>query len=151
MAPGTAGQAGLVPDLGIREFWQLDPLGMLPAPVVGYRLRGAIYERIPASPSGGVPSDVLGVELFVDGDNLRFRDRKTDKVMPDHSQARRAQRAAEAARRAAEEEWERKVVARRAAEAARHDAEERLRRMASARRKAERRVAELEQQLRQKP
>ena len=119
---------GLYRDLGIREFWQLDPIGVLPAPVVGYRLCGGDYERIPASSSGGVPSDVLGVELFVDGDNLRFRDPGTGEVLLDLSESNRARRAAEASRQAAEE---------------------RLRRETLARTEAERRVAALEKQLRQ--
>ena len=121
-------------DLGIREFWQLDPIGVLPAPVVGYRLRGGIYERIPTSPFG-VPSDVLGVELFVDGDNLRFRDLVTGEVLLDLAQSNRARRTAEAAHA-------REAVARRTAEA-------RLRNEVLARSEAERRVAELEKQLRQ--
>ena len=93
---------GLYRDLGIREFWQLDPIGVLPAPVVGYRLCGGDYERIPASSSGGVPSDVLGVELFVDGDNLRFRDPRTGEVLPDYSQSRRELEREVGVRKAAE-------------------------------------------------
>ena len=170
-------KSGLYRDLGIREFWQLDPLGILPAPVVGYRLRGGIYERIPASSSGGVPSDVLGVELFVDGDDLRFRDLVTGEVLLGLSQSNRARRTAEAgqrtaeaaqaqeavarqtaeerlrnealARQTAEVALEQESVARRTAEASRHAAEERMRHDALARTEAERRVAELEKQLRQ--
>ena len=93
---------GLYRDLGIHEFWHLDPIGVLPAPVVGYRLRGGIYLRIPTSPSGGVPSDVLGAELFVDGDDLRFRDRETGKVLPDYLQSSRALRREALARTEAE-------------------------------------------------
>ena len=158
-------------DLGIREFWQLDPIGVLPAPVVGYRLRGGIYERIPASSSGGVPSDVLGVELFVDGDNLRFRDLVTGEVLLDLAQSNRARRTAEAAhareavarrtaeaaqhtaeaaQHTAEAAQAREAAARRTAEASRHAAEERMRHDALARTQAERRVAELEKQLRQR-
>ena len=161
---------GLYRDLGIHEFWHLDPIGVLPAPVVGYRLRGGIYVRIPTSPSGGVPSDVLGAELFVDGDDLRFRDRRTGNVLPDYLHSNRARRTAEAAqaqeavarqtaeerlrnealaRQTAEVALEQESVARRTAEASRHAAEARMRHEVLARTEAERRVAELEKQLRQ--
>ena len=56
---------GLYRDLGVREFWIVDPLDKLPDPIVGWRLSDAgIYEEIPTLPSGGRRSDVLGAELF---------------------------------------------------------------------------------------
>lgn len=88
---------GLYRDLGVREFWMVDLLDKLPAPIVGRRLNDAgIYEQIPVSPSGGTPSHVLGAELFLEDELLRFRDLKTGEVVPTYTEFRRLHEATEA-------------------------------------------------------
>ena len=112
---------GLYRDLGVREFWIVDLLDRLPAPIIGRRLNDAgVYEEIPVSPSGGVRSDVLGAELFIENELLRFRDTKTGEFVSTYLESERSRRAAEAE----------------------------ARRAAAAREVAEKRIAELEQRLR---
>ncbi len=80
---------GLYRDLGVPEFWIVDLLDKLPAPIVGRRLNDAgVYEEIPVSPSGGTRSDVLGAELFLEDEVLRFRDLKTGEVVPTYTEFR---------------------------------------------------------------
>lgn len=37
----------LFEDLGVREYWIIDPIGKLAAPIMGHRLRDGRYEPIP--------------------------------------------------------------------------------------------------------
>ncbi len=105
---------GLYRDLGVREFWIVDLLDKLPAPIIGRRLNDAgVYEEIPVSPSGGTRSDVLGAELFLEDEVLRFRDLTTGEVVPTYSEVR-----------------ERELAAREAAEKRIAELEQRLRRSA---------------------
>ena len=105
---------GLYRDLGVREFWIVDLLDKLPAPIIGRRLNDAgFYEEIPVSPSGGTRSDVLGAELFLEDEVLRFRDLTTGEVVPTYSEVR-----------------ERELAAREAAEKRIAELEQRLRRSA---------------------
>ena len=105
---------GLYRDLGVREFWIVDLLDKLPAPIIGRCLNDAgVYEEIPVSPSGGTRSDVLGAELFLEDEVLRFRDLTTGEVVPTYSEVR-----------------ERELAAREAAEKRIAELEERLRRSA---------------------
>ena len=78
---------GLYHDLGVREFWQLDPLRKLPEPMIGYRLDAGVYKPIPVEQSGGRRSEVLGAELFFDGTELRIRSLRTGKDVPHLPQA----------------------------------------------------------------
>ena len=94
---------GLYRDLGIREFWIVDLLDRLPAPIIGRRLNDAgVYEEIPVSPSGGVRSDVLGAELFIEDELLRFRDLNTGQVVPPYVGSMRLREREGAALEAAE-------------------------------------------------
>ena len=105
---------GLYRDLGVREFWIVDLLDKLPAPIIGRRLNDAgVYEEIPVSPSGGTRSDVLGAKLFLEDEVLRFRDLTTGEVVPTYSEVR-----------------ERELAAREAAEKRIAELEQRLRRSA---------------------
>ncbi len=116
---------GLYRDLGVREFWMVDLLDKLPAPIIGRRLTDAgVYEEIPVSPSGGTPSDVLGAELFLEDEVLRFRDLATGEVVPTYLETRQSR------------------------ERERGSAQARIRREVAGREAAERRVAELERRLR---
>ena len=94
---------GLYRDLGVREFWLVDPLGKLSAPLVAWHLSDAgVYERIPTFPSGGCRSEVLGAELFLDDEGLRISDLKTGEVLPTYLEAQRLLEREVAAREAAE-------------------------------------------------
>ncbi len=94
---------GLYRDLGVREFWMVDPLGKLPDPIAGRHLNDAgVYERIPTLPSGGCRSDMLGAELFRDDEGLRIRDLKTGEVLPTYTESQRLLEREAAAREAAE-------------------------------------------------
>ncbi len=64
--------------LGVREYWLHDPHGRhLQPALAGYRLDGSAYVPLPATEMpGGIAmrSDVLGLELHLDGDDLRLFD-----------------------------------------------------------------------------
>ncbi len=65
--------------LGVREYWQYDPTGDYLAPALqGYELRGGEYERLPgrelAAGVVALGSAVLGLELRLDGGDLRLYD-----------------------------------------------------------------------------
>ena len=106
--------------LRVREYFLFDPFEeYLDPSLQGYRLVAGSYEPIPMI-KGGMPSEVLGLELQRDGENLRFFNPETGKLLPSmHELAREVdlvRREAEVARREAE-------VARREAEVARLKAE----------------------------
>ena len=102
---------GLYEDLGVGEFWLLDPIGKLPRAINGWRRdAGGSYAPVPALPGGGGRSAVLGLDLVVHGDGFRFRDPATGELLPDHAETAAALGASEAAR-------QREESARRAAEA----------------------------------
>ena len=111
---------GLYAALGVRELWLFEPFGL---DLAGYSLRDGRYETIRPLPDGGMPSRILGLDVVVEGDELRFRNPATGEVLPNHTQSETRRRQAESAREEAE--------------AARRVAEERAR-------QAERRTAELE-------
>lgn len=67
--------------LGIAEFWLFDPLRPR---LAGFELRGGEYSENAEVPAGGLPSRVLGLDLLVIGGELRCRDPRTGKVIPDH-------------------------------------------------------------------
>ena len=147
--------------LGVTEYWQYDPTGDYLQPVLqGLELVADEYLPIAAGETAdGLPalaSGVLGLELHVTEDGLRFHDPVTGKYLTSHAQAEarataEAARAdAEAARAAAEAEARAAAEVRAAAEAeARAAAEARVAAEAEARATAEARVAELEALLRQ--
>ena len=134
---------GLYRDLGVREFWQLDPLRKLPEPMIGYRLDAGVYKPIPVEQSGGRRSEVLGAELFFDGTELRIRSLRTGKNVPHLQQA--VQRLDQSERQREEERAGRQTAetppTRRGASNGRQTAERQ-------RDQAEQRLAELEAQLR---
>ena len=74
--------------LGVREYWLFDPAGFqLPTPLVGYRLRNGCYQPIEADAAGRLRSDVLGLDLHVRDDELRFRDPATGEDLATYSEA----------------------------------------------------------------
>ena len=74
-------------DLGVREFWQVDPLGRLSAPIAGYRLSKGVYRRIQPSRSGAFRSDVLHAELSYDRKDMRIVDLRTGEPIPPFAEA----------------------------------------------------------------
>jgi len=101
--------------LGVREYWQYDPLGEhLPSRLLGHRLTRSGYVRQPAATALDgtltLRSDTLGLELRAPpGREMRFRDPATGDDLRSHGEEA-AGRLEEAAGRRAE------AVARRAAE-----------------------------------
>ena len=69
-------------DLGVREFWQVDPLGRLPDRITGYRLRGGVYERIAPSRPGVYRSDVLDAEISYERTEMAILDPRTGERIP---------------------------------------------------------------------
>ena len=104
VAAGRGGQApALRTAIGVGEYWIFDPISKLPEPIVGRRLDAAgVYRTVREQPGGGYHSEVLGLDLIVHGDGLRFRDPTTGEILPDHVEAV-AQRDREAAARQAAE------------------------------------------------
>ncbi len=136
--------------LGFGEYFLFQPDRSYPEPrVKGYRLRGGAYERVLPEPGGWYSSPALGVQLRVEGTNLRVRNLRTGKeyawsqeVGPKFDLLRDRAEAEAEARREADRRAE---AADRRAEVADRRAEEE----AEARRAAEVRLKELEARLRQ--
>ena len=88
--------------LGVREYWLFDPAGFeLPAPLAGHRLRAGRYRPIEADAAGRRRSIVLGLDLHVRADELRFRDPATGEDLRTYDEAE-DERSAEKIRAAAE-------------------------------------------------
>ena len=65
-------------ELGVREYWLFDPEGFeLRVPLAGYLLEAGRYQPIEADAAGRLRSEVLGLDLHVRDDELRFRDPAT--------------------------------------------------------------------------
>lgn len=69
-------------DLGIREFWQVDPMGRTPNPICGYRLSRGDYRPIRPNASGAFRSTVLNAEFTYDREVMRIVDLRTGKHIP---------------------------------------------------------------------
>ena len=86
--------------LGVREYWLHDPHGRhLQPALAGYRLEGSAYVPLPATETpGGIAmrSDVLGLELHLDGDDLRLFDPVSAEPLPNFAESEAGRRAAEA-------------------------------------------------------
>ena len=81
--------------LGLREYWLFDPEGFeLSVPLAGYRLQAGRYRPIKADAAGRLRSEVLGLDLYVRADKLRFRDPVTGEDLRTYDEAE-DQRAAE--------------------------------------------------------
>ena len=123
---------GVYAFLEVREYWQYDPTGdYLKPPLKGFRLVGENYELLPASIAEGgklvVHSEVLGLDVRLENDQLRFYDPVTGQKLLSYQEVEQA---------------------RQQAEQAHQEAEERLRQETAARLALEARLAELEAQLR---
>lgn len=139
-------KSSLYSSLGVREYILFDPRReYLEEPLIGFRLEGREYTRIPLAPDGSLFSAELGTTLRIEGDLLRVVDPQTGQYIPDLTEAilaaDAAMQQAEAARRQAEEE------ARRAEEEARR-AEEEARRAEQEARRAEEEARRAEEEAR---
>ena len=92
----------LYEELGVREYWMLDPVGLTARPVVGLRLGAdGRYREIAPGRGGGRLSAVLGLEFAMLGGECRLRDPATGGVMPTAMEEAAARLAAEREREAA--------------------------------------------------
>jgi Uma2 family endonuclease len=108
--------------LGVREYFQYDPTHDYLVPALqGARLVTGSYQALlPTTLPDGtliLHSDVLGLDLRLEEGTLRFYDPVTAQKLLSHAEIEQALRAAEQARRAAEERAGREEAARQAAEA----------------------------------
>ena len=118
--------------LGIAEFWLFDPLNPR---LAGFELVRGRYREIAELPEGGLRSRVLALDLLVLDGELRCRDPRDAKVIPDHVETVRMLDAAEQKLTQADRQ---RAEADRELEATRREREQ-----------AQRRVRELEELLRQ--
>lgn len=137
-AEDQGSKRGLYAYLGVREYWQYDPTGDYLEPrLQGLQLIEGEYRPIRRlSPFGAAisfSSDVLGLELHLRGEKLRFHDPLTARDLPSYAEMDEAWQAAEEARLAAEE--------------ARRVAEDRIRQETDQRLALQARLAELEARL----
>ena len=148
--------------MGVPEYWMFDPKGDAyprgTPRLQGLKLADGEYLPLPSRLAAGGPmirSEVLGLDVRVDGELLRFRDAATGRDVPHWSDGQAAAERADAQakqeaaqRKAAEAKAEREAArAERQAARARQEAARAIRE-ASARSAAEARVAQLEAALR---
>ena len=140
--------------LGVREYWLHDPHGRhLQPALAGYRLEGSAYVPLPAiqTPGGiAMRSDVLGLELHLDGDDMRLFDPVSGEYLPNFVESEAGRRAAEARGRATEADLRKSEAGRRTAEADLRVAETGRRTAEADLRAAKTRIAELERAMRQR-
>ncbi len=130
--------------LGIGEYFRFQPDPEKQEPrLVGHRLHRGEYRDVEAEPGGGLLSVSLGVEMRVEGENVRVRDPVTGTEYPWMDEIPRNTKAA-ALRLKAEVEARRLADARAEAEAARAETEAEARRRSEARAEAEAARAEAE-------
>ena len=127
--------------VGVRECWRFDPTGEHFEPrLQGFRWEAGGYVELPARRDGvalTIRSEALGVDLRFDGERLRVRDPRTERVFPTPEEvfaeavvAEAALYAERRARQAAEAGWDAETKARLRAETDRAE-------QAKARRRAE--------------
>jgi hypothetical protein len=122
---------GIYAFLEIREYWQYDPTGdYLMPPLQGFRLVDKNYQPLPAGIAENgelsLHSDVLGLDLRLENNKLRFYDPVTGRKLLSYQEIAQARQEAEQARRAAEEQAHSEATARQAAEARVAELEARL-------------------------
>ena len=98
---------GIYAGLGVREYFLFDPSGEHYTPrLQGYRLVDGAYEPLVAVESIDrtltLTSEVLGLELRVKGEEMRFHDSATGETLLSYGEEHAARREEAAARRAAE-------------------------------------------------
>ncbi len=105
---------GIYELLGVQEYFLFDPLGeYLRPPLIAFRLTPEGYRQVKEEP---LVSQVLGLELRVEGSFLRLVDPRTGERLLTPLEAQEARRQAERARRQAERRAAEEAEARRRAE-----------------------------------
>ena len=110
--------------MGVREYWLFDAQGTVfdagEPRLQGYALAGDQYEPLPARQEEGVDvikSCVLGLDLLVEDNLIRFRDAATGARLRRPREVESARREEAAARQTAEVDLREEAAARQAAEA----------------------------------
>ena len=141
--------------MGVPEYWMFDPKrGVYPPGtprLQGLKLADGKYMPLPWQLADGgrtIRSEVLGLDIRVEGELLRFRDAATGRDIPHRAEVVAAAERAKAAAERAEGQAKREAERRKAAEAKAEREAARAIREASARSAAEARVAQLEAALR---
>ncbi len=112
--------------LEVAEYFLYDAEGAyLDSPLMGYRLHGRKYRRIPQNPGGALTSEVLGLDLLLKDGLLHFVEPGTGRYLLRMPEVYQAYEQAEAARQSAETSRQSAETARQSAEAARQSAEAR--------------------------
>ncbi len=121
----------LYAELGIQEYWMFDPRDeYFDPPLQGLTLHDGRYRSLPPRVEKGrrtFGSAVLGMDLWIEDGDLRFRDASTGEVLRtgfEHRAAHREEREARQRERAAREQEQAALLA---LEARVHDLEVRLR------------------------
>jgi len=105
----------LYASLGVKEYFLFDPLSETMHPMLrGFRLEDGDYMPIVGT---RLHSQVLGLELRLEEGKLRLYNPRTREYLLTREETHKARRAAEAARKAAEEKAMQEAAARQAAEA----------------------------------
>lgn len=86
--------------LGVGEYWLHDPHGRYLQPALaGYRLVGGTYVALQSrigTRGPSIRSDVLGLDLLLDGERLRFFDPADQRFLPTYDEAESGRAEAEA-------------------------------------------------------
>jgi len=107
--------------MGVREYFLFDPFAEALKPALrGFRLDGGEYSPMMGS---HLYSEVLGLDLRVEDDQLRLYDLKTGERLRTPEEAEDERRAEQTARRAAEAKAEKELAVRQIAEAKAAEAE----------------------------
>jgi len=141
--------------LEVKEYFLFDPLGEYLKPrFQGFRLIGGEYVPMHTAAESRLHSEVLGLDLVVEKNNLRFYDPRTRERLRTHREAEAERRQAEAARRQAEAARRQETIERKAAEEqarreaeTRRMAEEKMQQEMAARQAAEGELARLREEL----
>ena len=133
---------GTYAGIGVREFWQYDPTGGLLNPRLrGWRLNGLKYTELPQVPVAGaeiaIYSEVLGLRLEFDGEELRFWDPVEEQYLYSPLGAQRARRESDQARREEQQRRHEAEQRRREEQQRRHEAEQGQREAEQAQHEAE--------------
>ena len=122
-------------EMGVREYWLFDPKGDVypqgEPPLQGFELLDGEYQPLESRLVDGervIRSEVLGLDVRVDGELLRFRDAATGRNIRHRPEVEADEKRAQAAAERAEARADREAAARLAAEARVAELEAALRR-----------------------
>lgn len=132
--------------MGVKEFWRFDPTGEYFEPrLQALALDDRCYRQLAPSGEEAVRSDVLGVEIRVEGGSLRLRDLTTGLDIRTEKELDRALWESEKAYQELAIELSLTKAQAAREESARHEAEARLRQVEERLRESEERLRESEQ------